>query len=207
MRTKPPQKRSDSGAAEKGAGIERRFLEELAETLDLEKTIDRLGLSRDGARRILAGLLRLCPAPPPERGERALEGTFSVYADGASRGNPGLAGAGAVILGPDGRVIKRLRSFLGTATNNVAEYRAMLMALKAARAIGARSVRVYADSELVVRQVRGEYRVKSPDLIPLYEELMELVGGFRDFRVSHIPREKNRDADVLANEAIDTRLK
>ncbi|MBI5599849.1 MAG: ribonuclease HI family protein [Deltaproteobacteria bacterium] len=126
-----------------------------------------------------------------------------IYVDGASRGNPGQAGSGAVVKDGDGKVIRRLKKKLGVATNNTAEYSALVMALSEAKKLGARRVSVFADSELMVRQINGAYRVKSEGLKPLYAEARGLIDGFAEFSITHIDREKNTDADRLANEAID----
>lgn len=123
--------------------------------------------------------------------------------DGGARGNPGPAGYGALIRTRDGMILRELRGYLGTTTNNVAEYNGLIAALRYARSVGASSVRVYADSELMVRQMRGEYRVKAPGLRPLYEEARRLSSSLGRFEILHIPREQNRAADRLANMAMD----
>ncbi|MBE9528200.1 MAG: ribonuclease HI family protein [Proteobacteria bacterium] len=138
-------------------------------------------------------------------GAPSATGLYTAFVDGASRGNPGLAGAGVFILGPDAKPYKRLKKFLGSATNNVAEYSALIAALESALRFGICRLRVRADSELVVKQVNGLYRVKSPDLKPLYEHVMELAAKFDSFEIAHVRREGNAEADQLANEAIDTR--
>jgi ribonuclease HI len=136
-------------------------------------------------------------APAPRR--------VRVYCDGASRGNPGPAGAGAVITDSDGRVLERLTRFLGRQTNNVAEYQGLLLGLEHAAMLGAREVEVFADSELLVRQMKGEYRVKNAGLRPLHEEARRRVAGFDAVFFRHIPREMNEDADAQSNRAIDER--
>lgn len=128
----------------------------------------------------------------------------TIYTDGASRGNPGYAGIGAVILDADGSCLMELSEWIGIATNNEAEYIALIKALQAAKALGARRVRVYADSELVVMQLKGEYAVKSPRLRPLFMEARRLKGEFDRFTICHIGREKNAQADMLANLGIDS---
>ena len=126
-----------------------------------------------------------------------------IHIDGASRGNPGEAGFGVHVAGPDGTQIADLYGYLGRATNNVAEYQALLHALRWALARGARRARIFSDSELVVRQVAGSYRVKHPGLRPLVQEAQALLRRFEDIRVTHVPREQNREADLLANRALD----
>ncbi|MGA8573872.1 MAG: ribonuclease HI family protein [Desulfobaccales bacterium] len=133
------------------------------------------------------------------------EGIWSVYCDGASRGNPGLAGAGVVLVAPDGQVHKQHHEFLGQTTNNVAEYRGLLLALKLARSLGINRIKVYSDSELLVRQINGSYRVRQPHLLALWREAQQELQKFESFEVSHVPREMNQQADRLANQAIDQR--
>jgi len=122
--------------------------------------------------------------------------------DGGSRGNPGPAGYGVHIERTDGSVVE-LKESLGIATNNVAEYRGLLAALSWAVQGGIRRLHVRSDSELLVKQMRGEYRVKHPGLQPLWEQARELVRLIGDVRFEHVRREWNRDADRLANEAMD----
>ncbi len=129
-----------------------------------------------------------------------------VYSDGAARGNPGPAGAGAVLMDPTGNVVARLGRFLGTQTNNCAEYMGLLLGLKHAHALGAREVDVYADSELLIRQLGGRYQVKSATLKPLYEEARKLLKGFTKVKLHHVPRAQNAEADEMSNRAIDERM-
>lgn len=129
-----------------------------------------------------------------------------VYSDGAARGNPGPAGAGAVLKDMAGNVVARLGKFLGHQTNNQAEYQGLLLALKHARALGAREVEVFADSELLIRQLGGRYQVKSPTLKPLFDEARRLLGAFSKVKLAHVPRAKNAEADEMSNRAIDERM-
>ncbi|NLC77948.1 MAG: ribonuclease HI family protein [Clostridia bacterium] len=126
-----------------------------------------------------------------------------IYTDGAARGNPGPAGIGAVIQNEEGEVLSEISSFLGQATNNIAEYTALVTALEKAAALKAREVLLYTDSELVVKQIKGEYRVKNEGLKPLYRKAKELIQQFDLFTIVHIPREQNKVADGLANKGID----
>lgn len=126
-----------------------------------------------------------------------------LFVDGASRGNPGPAGLGAVIQDARGKTLAEFSEALGEATNNVAEYRALLRGLAEARALGADDVEIFADSDLLVRQLTGAYRVKSAHLRPLYREALAALQGFRRWRISHVPREENAAADALANRALD----
>jgi ribonuclease HI len=129
-----------------------------------------------------------------------------LYSDGAARGNPGLAGAGAVLVEPSGQVVDRLGKFLGTQTNNYAEYMGLLLGLRRARELSVREVEVFADSELMLRQLGGRYQVRSPSLRPLYEEALSLLNDFERVKLVHVPREMNRAADEMSNRAIDERL-
>ncbi len=129
-----------------------------------------------------------------------------LYSDGAARGNPGLAGAGAVLVEPSGQVVDRIGKFLGTQTNNFAEYMGLLLGLRRAKELGVREVEVFADSELMIRQLGGRYQVKSPSLRPLYEEALKLLNNFERVKLVHVPREMNRAADEMSNQAIDERL-
>jgi ribonuclease HI len=129
-----------------------------------------------------------------------------VYSDGAARGNPGLSGAGAVLVEPSGQVVDRLGKFLGVQTNNFAEYMGLLLGLRRARQLGVREVEIYADSELMIRQLGGRYQVKSPTLRPLYEEALRLLNDFSRVKLVHVPREMNAAADEMSNRAIDERM-
>ncbi len=126
-----------------------------------------------------------------------------IFTDGASRGNPGPAAIGVVIQDEIGQILETISLCLGKATNNQAEYRAMIAGLEKARDIGATGVEICSDSELVVRQLSGEYKVKNASLTPLYLKTQQLCRSFSSFKVNYIPREKNAKADKLANMALD----
>jgi len=128
-----------------------------------------------------------------------------IHCDGASRGNPGLAGAGATLQDAEGRLVHEVARYLGHKTNNEAEYMALILALEAAHGLGAREVSVRCDSELMVKQMKGEYRVKHPNLKPLHAKVRILAGQFSHFDIRHVRREHNGEADALANRAIDER--
>ncbi len=133
---------------------------------------------------------------------------FVVHIDGGSSGNPGPAAAAVVIrTADDGIVVHEQGYFLGKATNNVAEYYALLIALEELLALGARSAVVHSDSELLVRQVSGEYRVKNPALRFLHERVKRLGSMLGRFEVLHVPREENRDADAVAKRTIREAVK
>ena len=127
-----------------------------------------------------------------------------IHADGASRGNPGQAAIGATIEDGEGQRLASISRRIGRATNNQAEYRAVIAALKEALRLGAVEVDIYLDSELVVKQVKGSYRVRNAGLKPLYLEVKELAASFKGFRISHIPRRRNAEADGLANKAFSS---
>lgn len=131
----------------------------------------------------------------------------TVRIDGASRGNPGPSGIGAVVEFGDGRTPKELSAYIGETTNNVAEYRALLLALEEAARHTAASLTIYSDSELLVRQLRGEYKVKAQHLRPLHAEACRRLRSYPEVRILHVPREENRRADSLANLAIDQHRK
>jgi ribonuclease HI len=128
-----------------------------------------------------------------------------LWSDGAARGNPGPAGAGAVLKKPTGEVLAEVSGFLGHTTNNVAEYKALIMGLQRALELGIRRIEVRADSELLIKQLRGEYRVKDEKLKLLFADAKALLARFANARLMHVRREQNSDADRLANAGIDSR--
>ena len=128
-----------------------------------------------------------------------------LFTDGASRGNPGLAGAGVYITDTGGKKLVEKSLFLGKTTNNVAEYRALIIGLEEVIKINPSRVTVKMDSALIVKQLNGEYRVRNPGLLPLYKDAVERIEQIKGIRVQHIPRDENREADRLANRAIDER--
>jgi ribonuclease H / adenosylcobalamin/alpha-ribazole phosphatase len=129
--------------------------------------------------------------------------TWVTYSDGASRGNPGPASYGAVVIDPSGAVLHEASEPLGITTNNIAEYRGLIAALEAALDLGAKHVEARMDSELLVRQAIGRYRVKNPGLIPLHKRVLNLRDQFDEVVFRHVPRAQNKHADALANEALD----
>ncbi len=129
--------------------------------------------------------------------------TLHIHIDGASRGNPGEAAFGVHVAAPDGTELAGLYGYLGRATNNFAEYQALIHALRYALEHGVSRVRVFSDSELVVKQISGAYKVKHPDMISLHREATGLLRRFSSASLSHVRREQNREADALANRALD----
>jgi ribonuclease HI len=126
-----------------------------------------------------------------------------LHVDGGARGNPGPAAIGVVISSPDGEVLEELAELIGVATNNVAEYRAVLRGLERARAMGADEIEIVNDSELVARQLTGAYKVKHPAMKPLHAEAMAALAALRSWRIQSVPRAENARADELVNEALD----
>lgn len=134
----------------------------------------------------------------------AIGGTLHLYTDGGSRGNPGQAAIGCVLENPDtGQVMKEYMDRIGIETNNVAEYKALIQGLELASRYRPNHLVCHLDSELVVKQLNGEYRIKMASLQPLVDEIRELVSGFKDVQFVHIPREDNHRADALVNRALD----
>jgi len=131
------------------------------------------------------------------------DGWFTAHCDGGSRGNPGPAGFGAVIEDPEGKVVARLSEYLGKQTNNYAEYSGLLAVLDWALKNGAKRLCVVSDSELMVRQMKGRYKVKAPGLLPLWEEAQKRAAKLEDFEMRHTLRGGNKEADKLANDAMD----
>ena len=132
--------------------------------------------------------------------------TFVVHVDGGARGNPGPAAIGVVISAPGGELVDELAERIGVATNNVAEYRALLRGLQRAAELGAREVEVVGDSELVARQITGAYKVKHPAIKPLHEEAVGALRAFDRWSIRTVPRAQNARADELVNAALDGRF-
>jgi ribonuclease HI len=126
-----------------------------------------------------------------------------IYTDGGARGNPGPAGIGAVLYNENKKIIAEISRYLGVATNNQAEYKALIAAIQKAHELKAEELECYLDSELVVKQLKREYKVKNAELAPLFLEIHNLSLSFKKISYTHIPREKNSAADALANEAMD----
>lgn len=170
--------------------------------------VDRLlsnhpSLTSDDVKRFfrrLAATLPVGEKPAPRRGRAK---RVVLYTDGGSRGNPGPAGYGIVLLDTVGKTILERSGFITRATSNQAEYRGLIAGLEAVMELGASGVIIRCDSELLVRQLSGRYRVKSQRLRPLFLRAKELLAGLPSWRVEHIPREANQRADALANKAMD----
>jgi ribonuclease HI len=194
---------------------EAEVLRFIAEREDLARTCAHFDLEPEDLRALLEAAAARAPAPKPAPkpvqaalplGNAAAPGALvraKVYSDGASRGNPGPAGAGAAILDEQGQVVELLKRYLGRQTNNVAEYQAAILGLTRARELGVREVELVADSQLLIRQLGGQYQVKHPGIRPLYEECVRLLKAFEKVRLVHVPREQNTLADEMSNRAID----
>lgn len=163
------------------------FFQEILKTKKLKEPID-IGLSRRDT---------------PQQRQKGIS-ELIIHTDGASRGNPGKAGIGVAIFDKDCHPVEEVCRFIGESTNNVAEYQAMILAARKSIAYNARKVIFKTDSELLVRQLNGEYRVKSPNILPLYNELMKLLSKIPTWKIQHVRREENVVADTLANRGIDS---
>jgi len=139
----------------------------------------------------------------PESSAAHLDGMYTANIDGAARGNPGPASYGLVLRRPDGTPLESLGKYIGRHTNNVAEYYALIAALDYAVANGIKRLRVQSDSQLIVNQINGLYKVKHPDLRPLHERAKKMAAGLEAFTIQYVPREQNREADAAANAALD----
>lgn len=128
---------------------------------------------------------------------------FYIYTDGCSKGNPGPAGIGVVILDAKKKKVKEIYKYIGEATNNIAEYNALLNGLEESLLMGSNEIVAYLDSELVAKQLNGEYRVKDSNIKPLFERALGFLKRFNSFEIKHIERSKNKEADKLANKAIN----
>jgi ribonuclease HI len=126
-----------------------------------------------------------------------------IHVDGGARGNPGPAAIAAVLSSPDGDVVDEAKQTIGVATNNVAEYRALLLGLQRAKDLGATEVEVVNDSELIAKQINGQYKVKHVDMKPLHAEAKAALRSFGAWRIRSVPRAQNKDADALVNQALD----
>ena len=188
------------------------LLRVIAEEESLDRTLARFpGLSRTDLVGVLLGRPPKAHAPPPPHLGGAVHAVqphrrLRVASDGAARGNPGPAGAGAVLFDGEGHVLERLGKFLGRQTNNVAEYQGLLLGLRRARELGAEELEVVADSELMIRQLSGAYQVRAPALRELHTEALTLLKAFRKVKLVHVPRAQNGEADEMSNRAIDERM-
>ncbi len=136
----------------------------------------------------------------------AKQEVIRIYFDGAARGNPGLGGAGGIIKDDQGQILARICEFIGNLTNNQAEYKALIICLLKVSEFNPSEVKIYSDSELLTNQLKRKYKVKNKSLQPLYQEVISLLNNFQAYKIEYISREKNKEADKLANQAIDQYL-
>ncbi|MDZ7374766.1 MAG: ribonuclease HI family protein [candidate division KSB1 bacterium] len=168
-----------------------------AQSVDIDAIASKMGCGRQEVESLLGAVEELLARNWGE------ERRCTIFVDGASRGNPGPSGIGVVIRDEEGEREWRVSEFIGEATNNVAEYRALLCGLRKAMELACTEVEVRSDSELLVKQLDGRYRVRDPKLVPLWKEAVTLMSQFRAVKIVHIPREENREADRLSVLAID----
>ncbi len=209
-RVEEAEKSKDAGAGgNKGITVRKqtdvakaaaRSAAEIDEAMDLSKA------EREQRRRERDAADAAERAAQQEAAKVEAEKRTRLFTDGAARGNPGPAGAGAVIVSPDGHIQAKVGKFLGESTNNVAEYMGLILGLRRAKAMGIKELEVLSDSELLVKQLQGEYAVKAEHLLPLHQEAQALLKAFPWIQLRHIPREENVQADAMSNRAIDERL-
>lgn len=181
---------------------DQEILRTLAETLDINRTLQKYHLLPNDLRQVLLRAAEPAAETTPKTAAPDPSETFVLHVDGASRGNPGPAAAGFAIY-HQGRMLEAQGQFLGRLTSNQAEYNALILGLLRLRELHARRVWVKTDSELLARQMNGIYRVKDSVLQKLFSRVRELVREFDSVKISHVPREENREADRLANRALD----
>jgi len=190
-----------------------KVIEALQGGVDLDTATKQAGLDRETTDRLLKSIKNFLarnarvtkPPQKPQKLKKRSGETLRVNAvsDGASRGNPGEAACAVIISNESGEELLRRSERLGVATNNVAEYQGVILALELAQQLGASELGIKLDSELVVKQLNGEYKVKHPSLKPLFERARLLIRGFNRFDVTHVPRTQTKDADKLANDELD----
>ncbi len=186
-------------------------LQFILEREDLRNTLEKFSIKKEDLFDIFADYL------PPKSGERTEKKArekergeryrrLILYTDGAARGNPGESGAGIILKTPEGEEVSRMGKYLGKMTNNSAEYTALILGLELAKEFGAEEVTILSDSELMIRQLRGEYKVRAAHLRELFDRVKGQLSQFKRYQLKRIDREKNREADFMANRAIDEKL-
>jgi ribonuclease HI len=182
----------------------KKFIEALLEGRDIRSAGNIASLAAGEITPALEALASiLSEAPEREKGNKVSPLGLVVFSDGASRGNPGKSACAVIIYDASGEELLRRTKILGVATNNVAEYEGVLLGLQLARDLGAAELHLKLDSELVVRQLNGAYKVKSTILKPLYLQAVRLLSTFPQAIVTYVPRKENKEADVLVNKALD----
>lgn len=175
----------------------------------MDQIASDLGLQKNDIRDVLLKIAdqyspeSFIKASPSKRSKDVTASSAVAYIDGGARGNPGPAGCGTAIYSPKGGLLAEKKKFLGKATNNVAEYQGLLLALTKSEELGIRRLEIRADSKLLVEQMSGRYKVKSPLLAPLFLKAQNLAQNFESVVYTHVSRDKNREADRLANIAMD----
>jgi ribonuclease HI len=172
-----------------------RIFAALAQGLDIPQVLQRFRLRREDLQALFRDVAELHQTQE--------KGYWRLFCDGASRGNPGPSGAGAILQDPCGHLQGRAARYLGRATNNVAEYQALLLGLEMALDRGVKRLKIFTDSQLMAEQLNGGYQIKSPHLKPLWRQAMQALQKFEAYAVAHIDRELNAEADRLARQAID----
>ena len=187
------------------------IIQHLAKKLP-DKVIKELfpGIAPDGIRNVLLGKKKIAgPAVRQhslfKKDSASKQATCKLFTDGASRGNPGEAGAGVVIFDRNDQEIATRAQYLGQCTNNTAEYKALLLGLETARELHCRQLSVYMDSQLIVRQITGQYKVKNAGLKPLFIQAQKMLHHFDSWTIDHVPRAENKRADELANQGADNK--
>lgn len=177
----------------------RRIRTLLGSYLDVDRLLgENPSVRREDVEQVLSDLGTAVPSGEELRAEAVV-----IYSDGASSGNPGPSGVGFVLTDESGAVLLEGAEYIGETTNNVAEYRALRAALDAAARLGARRVTIHADSELLVRQLNGQYKVKSSNIRPLYADVRQRLDRLEEWTASHLPRDHNERADALARQAVE----
>lgn len=186
-----------------------QFIEALQSGAPINDALDQSGLDPQTALSFLNDItetLRHNTEPPEEMDTNISADRLVAFSDGASRGNPGAAACAVILLDARGEELLRRSKLLGKKTNNVAEYEGVVLALDLAATLGAKQLSLKLDSELVVKQLNGAYKVKHPSLKPLYERAQQLIARFEKVSVAHVPRAENAAADQLANDALDGKV-
>ena len=161
--------------------------------------IKAAGLTQERVKELFGHLAKLLQDEQPAKHEFLI-----IHTDGSTRGNPGKGGAGVILLDKDNGLVEELGEYIGKVTSNVAEYEAVVLGLQRALELGAREILLRTDSQLVIRQLSGAYRIKSKNLIPRHVLARRLLSKFKKWKVEYVPREENHGADMLANVAIDS---
>ncbi|MFC1514131.1 ribonuclease HI family protein [candidate division KSB1 bacterium] len=185
---------------------EKKLLQQIYKNINFNKLLGQNpGVSKKDVDHLFKKIDELLPDSYQEK--RTTLDDIHLYIDGAARGNPGHAAIGCVLKDPDGNVLHEESKYIGKTTNNVAEYTGLIHGLEILRHFAPPGVKIFSDSELLVKQINGEYKTKNPNLLKLKEKAESILVDFKEYSIEHIPREKNSLADGLANKALDKKLK